>query len=214
LIGFQLTASSLEYIQGGFFMSIAFVLGNGLSRQGIDLHRLSKFGAIYGCNLLYKDFTPTALVATDRPIATEIQESGYSGRARFLTRHPIDGLGAQKVPKKYHGNSSGPIATAVAALDGAKRIYMLGFDMGPSPIGKFNNVYANTQHYKKTSDQPTYTGNWIKQIVTITKDFPHSCFIRVMGDTTADIKEFNDLSNFEKLPLTQFLERINNEKDI
>jgi len=195
-------------------MSIAFVLGNGLSRQGIDLNCLAKFGSVYGCNLLYKDFTPTALIATDRPISTEIQESGYSGRARFLTRHPIEGLGAQKVPKKYHGNSSGPIATAVAALDGAKRIYMLGFDMGPSPTGKFNNVYANTQHYKKTSDQPTFTGNWTKQIITITKDFPHSQFIRIIGETTAHIKEFEELPNYETLPLIQFLERINNGKDI
>lgn len=195
-------------------MSKAFVLGNGLSRQGIDLHKLSSLAPVYGCNYLYTEFTPTALIATDRPISTEIQESGYSGRARFYTRNPIDGFGAQKVPKKYHGNSSGPIATAIAALDGAKRIYMLGFDMGPSPTGKFNNIYANTQHYKKTSDQPTFTGNWIKQIVTITKDFPHVNFIRVMGQTTAEIKEFVDLPNLESLPLIQFLERINNEKDI
>jgi len=195
-------------------MTTAIVLGNGLSRRGIGVQMLSQFAPIYGCNLLYKEFTPTALVATDRPIATEIQESGYSGRARFHTRNPIEGFGAQRVPKKYHGNSSGPIAVALAALDGANLIYMLGFDMGPSPTGKFNNVYANEQHYKKHTDQPTYTGNWIKQIVTITKDFPLTRFVRIMGETTANIKEFEGLANFESLPLAQFLEHINNKKDI
>jgi hypothetical protein len=35
-----------------------------------------------------------------------------------------------------------------------------------------------------------------------------------MGETTANITEFEGLANFESLPLAQFLEHINNKKDI
>jgi hypothetical protein len=195
-------------------MTIAFVLGNGVSRVAVDLDTLARCGPVYGCNALYREFTPHCLVATDRPIATEIQETGYSGRARFHTRRPMPGLGARPVPKAYYGNSSGPIATSLAALDGHNRIYLLGFDLGPSSSGKFNNVYANTQHYKKSSDHPTFTGNWTRQLATIARDFAQVEFVRVHGETTADILDFATVPNMKKLAMEHFLERINTSKDL
>jgi hypothetical protein len=195
-------------------MTIAFSLGNGQSRAAIDLDVLHKSGPIYACNAIYRNFSPDVLVATDRPIAQEIQNSGYSARHRFHTRRPIPGMGAQPVPKQYYGNSSGPIAVALAALDGKTKIYMLGFDLGPTLTGKFNNIYADTTHYKKSTDMPTYTGNWIKQIVSITKDFPEIQFIRVKGETTAEIPEFLSLPNLGHMQMDLFLERINNQKDL
>lgn len=195
-------------------MAIAFVLGNGVSRKTVDLHSLKERGDIYGCNRLYQEFAPTALVATDRPIATEIQESGYSGRHRFYTRHPIPGLGAQAVPKKYFGSSSGPICASVAALDNHQRIYLLGFDMGPAENGLFNNVYADTPLYKKSTDQPTFTGNWIKQIRQVVTDFGDRQWIRIKGATTARIPELESLANLSHMPMDQFLELLNNKKDL
>ena len=60
-------------------MTREFVLGNGVSRQGVNLHQLRHLGKIYGCNALYKEFTPDVLVATDKPIAEQIQNSGGHG---------------------------------------------------------------------------------------------------------------------------------------
>ena len=124
-------------------MTRAFVCGNGISRQAVDLNQLKTLGKIYGCNGLYRDFEPDCLVATDRPIAETIQNSGYSKTHRFHTRKPIHGLGALPVPKQYHGNSSGPIATALAALDGHSTIYLLGYDMGPNGNNRFNNCISS-----------------------------------------------------------------------
>ncbi len=59
-------------------MTTAFVLGNGRSRQAVDLLTLKQHGPIYACNAIYREFTPDVLVATDMPIATVIQESGYA----------------------------------------------------------------------------------------------------------------------------------------
>ena len=195
-------------------MTLAFVCGNGISRQAVDLTQLRPLGKIYGCNGLYRDFEPDCLVATDKPISETIQKSGYSSNHRFYTRKPIPKLGALPVPKQYHSNSSGPIATALAALDGHQTIYMLGFDMGPTSNAKFNNMYAGTDFYKAQNAAPTYTGNWVRQLCTIAKDFPQMTFIRVCGITTADIKELKKFSNLYHIPMQMFLDRVHTGQDL
>mgnify|MGYP003339759016 FL=1 len=192
----------------------AFVLGNGRSRVGLDLKLLATRGAVYGCNALYREFIPTVLVATDSPISAAIQNSGYSAQYRFYTRKPIPGLGAQPVPQKYYGFSSGPMATALAAIDHHDPIYLVGFDMGATPENRFNNVYADTEFYKKSTSQPTYTGNWIRQLTHIMQDFPGIRFIRVHGDTTAPITQFESSRNLYNLGMEDFQERLNSTKDL
>jgi hypothetical protein len=118
------------------------------------------------------------------------------------------------VPKPYFGYSSGPIAASLAAIDNNQRIYLLGFDMGPSPTNTINNLYAGTEFYKPQSAGPTFSGNWIKQLLQIMKDYKTSYFIRVIGPTTAHIAEFDAVRNMEYLGLDAFVDRINNKKDL
>jgi hypothetical protein len=132
----------------------------------------------------------------------------------MYTRKPLPGLGAQTVPQSYFGFSSGPIAVGLAARDKHLAVYLIGFDMGPSATNKFNNVYADTEFYRKSSSLPTFTGNWVRQIVTICKDFSNTSFHRVMGDTTASIPELNNINNLRNMPMIDFLDRINNAKDL
>jgi hypothetical protein len=195
-------------------MNTAFVLGNGVSRQAVDLAQLSKHGDIYGCNALYREFAPSVLVSTDDPISSEIQKSGYSQDRRHYTRKPLSNSGSHKMPAQYYGFSSGPAAVGIAALDHKKTIYLVGFDMGPTKHGLFNNVYAGTEFYKATTSVPTYTGNWVRQLLQITKDFPKVAFVRVIGDTTARIQELDGAVNFRNLSMEDFLDRINNAKDL
>jgi hypothetical protein len=195
-------------------MKTAFVLGNGISRQPVNLDLLKGQGHVYGCNALYREFLPDVLVATDRPISSEIQNSGYAKKQVFYTRRPLEGMGAKKVPQQYFGYSSGPIATALAAQDGHRRVYLLGFDMGPNQNQQFNNVYAGTEFYKPVGALPTFTGNWIKQIIRITGDFPNTHFFRICGSTTAKIAELEQIPNLQHLDLDTFLDRINNKKDL
>lgn len=195
-------------------MNTAIVIGNGISRQDVNLDRLKKLGKTYGCNALYREFTPDVLVATDRPISAEIQNSGYAQQNIFYTRRPLEGLGAHRVLECYYGYSSGPNATALAAHHGARRVYLLGFDMGPTLSNQFNNIYAGTEFYKPASAQPTYTGNWIKQLITIMKDYSTVEFVRLYGQTTAKITEFDTLSNLQHQELSTLIDRINNAKDL
>ena len=51
---------------------VAFVIGNGISREGIELEALSKIGKVYACNAVYRTFKPDYLVAVDVKMILEI----------------------------------------------------------------------------------------------------------------------------------------------
>ena len=52
------------------------VMGNGESRSDVD-YSLLKNHITYGCNALYRDFAPSALVAIDNKMMHEIVASSY-----------------------------------------------------------------------------------------------------------------------------------------
>lgn len=195
-------------------MTTAFVLGNGVGRAGLDLDQLRQRGKIYGCNALYREFVPDVLVATDRPIAAAIEQSGYALTHEFYTRRPLPDLGARRLPPEYTGYSSGPNAVALAAKHQNLLIYLLGFDMGPSATNQFNNVYADTEFYKSSKHPPTFTGNWARQLVQICQDYPATQFVRVHSTTTAAVPEFDRISNLASMSMAMFVDLINNTKDV
>ena len=188
-------------------MIIGFVLGNGTSRKNINLDELKEKGLIYGCNALYRDYIPDVLVATDKLISAEIQKIGYSKKHRFYTRMPEEGKGAHPVPAQYYGFSSGPIAVALAAQY-CDVIFMLGFDFGSVDGGRFNNVYADTPFYKKSTDPATPGENWIKQITKIAADYPETSFVRVVTNDSKFV-ELNHIKNLDTLPLKSFSKLLN-----
>ena len=189
-------------------MTAAFVLGNGVSRQSVDLNQLKTLGITYGCNAIYREFEPDVLISTDAPISERIQTEGYSQQHVHYTRNPIPNSGSMKIAQQYFGFSSGPVAVGQAALDGATSIYLVGFDLGPARNGRFNNVYADTEFYKKSSASPTFTGNWAKQLKTIMKDYPKNNFFRVVGETTAEIRDLIGLPNLTHIQMADFKQRL------
>ena len=46
------------------------------------------------------------------------------------------------------------------------------------------------------------------------KDFPKIAFVRVMAGTTAAIPEFDAVKNFRNMDIADFLNRINNTKEL
>jgi hypothetical protein len=54
-----------------------FCIGNGESRKDFNLDLLKPHGKIYGCNALYRQYTPDVLVSVDHGIMHEIYQSGY-----------------------------------------------------------------------------------------------------------------------------------------
>jgi len=64
-----------------------FCIGNGESRKDFDLEKLRSHGKIYGCNALYRDFTPDVLTAVDHGIMHEIYQSGYCDKNETWLRN-------------------------------------------------------------------------------------------------------------------------------
>ena len=93
-----------------------FAIGNGESRNPIDLNELRSHGIIYGCNALYRDFQPDALVCVDPAMKTEIWNTDY------LLEHKAyfkDWTDAKPLPK-YGGDVILP--TMPGVLDSPKKI--------------------------------------------------------------------------------------------
>lgn len=58
-------------------MTKVFCIGNGESRKSFNLDLLKPHGKVYGCNALYREYTPDVLVSVDHGIMHEIYQSGY-----------------------------------------------------------------------------------------------------------------------------------------
>jgi len=167
---------------------------------------------IYGCNALYRDFTPDVLIATDNGIAKEIQDSGYAKTNRFYTRRPIEGSGAKKIEHNY-GWSSGQVALSYAAHARHSYLYMLGFDLaGLENNEKFNNVYADSAHYKTTKDKATFYGNWLKQIHQTATEFKDTRFIRVIAKGGYEPPELKPVRNVQHMSINEFKTVLNTLK--
>ena len=159
----------------------AFVLGNGKSRQKVDMKKLLEYGIVYGCNAQYREFDPNFLVAVDVKMVNEIIDSGYHHKGTLWT-NPNKGIKTKSrinFFSPHKGWSSGPTALWFVAQNGHKEIYIHGFDY-KGLDGKFNNVYANTFNYKKSVDSATFFGNWLSQTEKVIKEFKSIKFYRVI----------------------------------
>jgi hypothetical protein len=57
------------------FIKPAIIIGNGPSRNDIDLHKLVGKAPLYGCNALYRDFNKLDyLVAIDNGMINELHK--------------------------------------------------------------------------------------------------------------------------------------------
>ena len=159
----------------------AFVIGNGTSRLSLNPESLLDKGIVYGCNAQYREYNPHYLVAVDVKMVNEIIDAGYHKQHQVWT-NPNKGIHTKNninFFSPHKGWSSGPTALWFAASQGHASIYIFGFDY-QGIDGKFNNVYADTFNYKKSTDSATYFGNWLSQTEKVIKEFRHTRFYRVI----------------------------------
>jgi hypothetical protein len=185
--------------------NIAFVLGNGRSRLEIDHTKLSALGTVYGCNAIYREFDPDHLVAVDVKMVNEIIASGYHNEHSVWT-NPNKGVAVKtgiQFFNPHKGWSSGPTALWLAASTHHKTVYILGFDY-QGLNGKFNNVYADTFNYKKSSDAATFHGNWLAQTEKVIKEYKNAQFIRVIESGAYIPDSLNKISNLRHQTINEF----------
>ena len=199
--------------------SIAFVLGNGESRRGIDINDLKQKGSVYACNGVYRTHQPHWLVAVDPKMMLEIAESDYVVHNKVYSNFNSQ---YNKVPKLLDhvtwskpslGWSSGPTALRLACDHGFKEIYILGFDyQGHSEASnknrfRFNNVFKDTRNYKKGNDEATFYGNWMNQTKKCLDEYKHIKFHRVIPTGWFKPKDIDWKENIDHPTTEEFLEK-------
>lgn len=172
---------------------------------------LREYGTIYGCNALYREFDPDFLIAVDVKMVNEIVSSGYH-KTHSVWTNPNKGIISKSGLNffdPHKGWSSGPTALHFAASRGHKEIFIFGFDY-QGLDGKFNNVYADTFNYKKSSDSATYHGNWLSQTERTIREFSKISFFRVVDkDGFIPDKLGSTLTNLQHISFTEFEQKYN-----
>ena len=197
--------------------SIAFVLGNGESRKGIEINDLKERGTVFACNGVYRTHRPHFLIAVDPKMLLEIAEGDY-----MLHNKVWSNFNAQynKIPKILdHANwfkpslgwSSGPTALRLACDLGYKDIYILGFDYqglkenSKNNRYKLNNIFGDSRNYKKRNDEATFYGNWMNQTKRCLQDFKDVQFHRVIPEGWFKPKDLEWNGNIDHPTTEQFL---------
>ena len=196
--------------------SQAVVIGNGESRLGFDLsHIKDHSGGIlaanklqsYGCNALYRDFTPDFLVAVGVDIIDEIAKSGYTqdnivyANAQYVLKNP----GKFYIVPQNPTFDAGALALYLACFDGHTKIFMLGYD-GNHGFGPTNNVYKDTPGYPSSDHLENNTTFWARTLSTVISTYPNVDFVSVMPTKDYWMDEsLLTLPNLRQIDFRQFV---------
>jgi hypothetical protein len=186
---------------------IAFVIGNGVSRAPIDLFKLKTHGVTYGCNALYREFSPDHLIAVDPQMIYEILDSGYHKNNQLW----VSGRISKELPENvnritpYYNWDSGNSALLMACASGVDEIYLIGFDYMGVGDGHslINNMYAGTKNYKNKTDSAVNYINWLRHTKICVDRYPKINFTRVSNAKTTLV---NSKVNFLKNVLNTTVE--------
>jgi hypothetical protein len=192
----------------------AVVLGNGPSRLEFEMsliknHKGGLLGArtlqTYGCNALYRDYAPNFLIARGNSIINEIAASNYVKDHIVYT----SSIHLLEHPNKFYlipydpYTDAGTTALYVAAFDGHKKVFMLGFDNQDS-AGYNYNVYAGTLGYQSLRDTVTDL-KWIRDKKVLFDTYNETEFIRVTKKGTEPVPElWKYAPNFRTINYNQF----------
>ena len=142
-----------------------FCIGNGESRKGFDLEKLRPHGKIYGCNAIYRDFTPDVLTAVDHGIMHEIYHAGMAQKIpcyfRDWTKVPAMTYesmllgGMNEVEANEHLND-----ILISNDKGESKEYVMH---GANLQGIITQIKKDGEKVKKNVNNATIKVSWIKE---------------------------------------------------
>jgi hypothetical protein len=188
----------------------AVVFGNGLSRAQFkytqNIFNQSKL-LTYGCNAFYRDHTPDFLICNSNVIAQELINSGYPDSKIVYTNsdqifnHPGK---FYLIPQDPQWNA-GAMAAYMAAFDGHRKVFLLGFD-GQDTHAYNNNCYADTNGYSPVHNPPSsdaYDGAALKLLM---QTYPLVEFVHVNETGKGNIPvAWKDCDNFSRISFHQLV---------
>lgn len=194
---------------------IAVVFGNGYSRDGFNLnliknHKGSHLGkkklATYGCNAFYRDYSPDHLVVSSKEMAEEVILAGYQANnivhasTSILMTYPGQ---LHLVPYGTQLNA-GSVATFLAAFDGFKTVFLMGFD-NQQAEGINDNIYAGTENYNDLKTH-IHDDKWITWMAEIFNAYYDVQFLRVnKGPNPYTPEAWKYCTNFKNITEREFV---------
>jgi len=126
------------------------VMGNGESRSDVD-YSLLKNHITYGCNALYRDFAPSALVAVDELMYYEIITSGYPKNNQCYFSN------FELIPADVYPMMRSSVASNVEILENDKTDYMFAW-MGRD----LKRVWSDEKKLYEMKEEPCYICTWVE----------------------------------------------------
>lgn len=130
-----------------FVHSKCYIVGNGLSRRGLDLQKITrkKSSFVIGCNYIYKDFEPDIIIAQDTKVILQMVKDDVDIPvvAPLLKYNWARNSGGKNLKKFFCLRfptysmtrwNSGDLAIYIGALLGFKQLELIGFDGGASSM--------------------------------------------------------------------------------
>ena len=126
---------------------IAFIVGNGASRQQVNLELLVDKAPIYGCNAIYRDFHAwNYLIAIDDGMIEELRRERVDRGLVIIPPEENRFEDIEYSPHRRRANA-GMIAMDQAIRRGANILYNIGIDFVLKGNISTDNVYKNTENY-------------------------------------------------------------------
>lgn len=144
----------------------ALLVGNGQSRHGFDLHKLSEsYDLVFGCNIIYFDIYPHFIFTLNIHILREMLEKKIWEKSRmvYMSHGSNQLLNIPHDPKKifylkpegYIGKwtNSGHLMAVVMLMLGVTKIHIIGVDMDSTNM--FLHQHQQYQHACYTDERLT-----------------------------------------------------------
>lgn len=198
--GWRYMTEDIDIPQVDILSDHAVVVGNGISGTSFDLAQILPYRQTtqegettpwstkrqiknfltYGCNAIYRDYKLDFVCCTGKGIIKEIAESNLDNtnivfytNTKYIEQYP----GKFSFLPQDPDFNSGAIAAYMAAFDGHKKVYMLGFDGVDNPDNNYNR-YAGTLNYPPL-DHPTNESYWVRSLNTVMQVYSDTEFVRV-----------------------------------
>ena len=193
----------------------AYIIGNGPSRKEFNLNLLKNTGQVYGCNALYRDFTPDYLFTVDTKITKAVVDDEVYKKCVCYAPSLEVGRYPEKlnlIPNNPHW-VSGQAALWTACVHGHKNVYLIGFDFREYGKGKLNNIYQDTPYYGERNNDSIFEG-WLRQFRVCIKQRPYCQFTVVHNDPPEFLRHLQtgtDLKNTQLMTYSDFIKKVLNQ---
>jgi hypothetical protein len=165
----------------------AIIVGNGVSRRGVDLAELNRYAIMFGCNAIYREYFPEFIVSLDKGMIKELYDSKYPEERLIIPTHDEQYEPAIFNPSRPR-NNAGMIAMDHAIRRGYDYLVCLGMDfLIHDPDVNVDNMFEGTLNYgPETRASVNDTINRSKYFNWFVQQHPNVTFLFLFPESFQD----------------------------